>query len=101
MNNTVNPMALMAMAPATGQNKSTNGKSSSWYESMAQAWGETLDKQANRIESLSDTLQEGDDRPATITAISTESLRMSFMSTASHTAISSTGEALKAMAQKN
>lgn len=76
-------------------------KGSSWFESMAEAWGQTLDRQASAIENLSDQVSGGDDKPATITELSTESLRMSFLSNSSHTAITSAGEALKTMAQKS
>lgn len=97
MSNSINPLSVMAVAPTTGS-KNTSG---SWYEAMSQAWGETLDKQATKIESVSQLIKEGDDKPATITQLSTESLKMGFLSNSSHTSISSTGEALKTMAQKN
>lgn len=97
MSNSINPLSVMAVAPTTS-NKNTSG---SWYEAMSQAWGETLDRQATKIEGVSQLIKEGDDKPATITQLSTESLKMGFLSNSSHTSISSTGEALKTMAQKN
>lgn len=93
-----NPLFTLASAPLTGNNKPKGG---SWFESMAEAWGQTLDKQASNIEDLSGQISAGDDKPATITELSSESLRMSFLSNSSHTAISSAGEALKTMAQKS
>lgn len=100
MSNTMNsnPLFTLATTPLTGNHKPKGG---SWFESMAEAWGQTLDKQAGNIEDLSDQVSAGDDKPATITELSSESLRMSFLSNSSHTAISSAGEALKTMAQKS
>ena len=42
----------------------------------------------------------GSDSPSAITALSTESLRMSFLSDNSHTSLTSVGEALDTMARK-
>ena len=97
MSNSINPLAALAAAPAS----STKSKSGSWYQAMAEAWGETLDRQAGQIETLSDKVSAGDDKPAIITQLSAESLKMGFLSNSSHTAISSAGEALKTMAQKS
>lgn len=95
----INPLTVMATTP---QSSSTRNTSGSWFEAMAQAWGESLDKQASVIEEKSNALKDGgSDLPSTITELSTESLRMGFLSNSSHTAISSAGDALKTMAQKN
>lgn len=97
MSESINPLSMMAAAPMSG-NKNANG---SWYEAMAEAWGQTLDRQAADIESLADKVSGGDDKPATVTQLTAESLKMGFLSNSSHTALSSTGEALKTMAQKS
>jgi len=96
MSNSINPLSVLAAAPMAAD----KSKSGSWYEAMADAWGKTLDQQADNIETLSDKVSAGDDKPATITQ-SAESLKMGFLSNSSHTAISSAGEALKTMAQKS
>jgi hypothetical protein len=97
MSDSINPLSMMATAPmSTGKSKS-----GSWYEAMADAWGQTLDKQAGDIEALADQVSAGDDKPATITQLSAASLKMGYLSSSSHTALSSTGEALKTMAQKS
>ena len=97
MSNYTNPLAsMMAAAPMT-QQKSGKG---TWFEAMAQAWGQTLDAQASRIEQQSQVVSGGDDSPAAITELSTQSLKMSFLSNSSHTAISSVGQALETMARK-
>ena len=98
MSNYVNPLALIAAAPMT-QQKGTSG-SGSWFEAMAQAWGQALDKQADVIQQKSDAISGGNDTPSSITALTSESLKMSFLSNSSHTSISTVGQALDTMARK-
>ncbi len=96
MSNTLDSLSMVATAPMGAR----ESKGNTWFEAMADAWGQTLDRQAGDIEALSSRVSGGDDKPATITELSAQSLRMGFLSTSSHTAISSAGEALKTMAQK-
>jgi hypothetical protein len=96
MSDYVNPLALMAASPMTQQK---NG-SGTWFEALAQAWGQTLDKQADTIQKQSDIISGGNDTPAAITELSAQSLKMSFLSQSSHTSISSVGSALETMARK-
>ncbi|RQP21262.1 hypothetical protein [Piscinibacter terrae] len=96
MSDSINPLSVMATAPT-----SSDKKAGSWYQAMADAWGQTLDRQASSMETIADKISAGDDKPATITQLSAESLKMGFLSNTSHTALSSTGEALKTMAQKS
>ncbi|HSW05255.1 hypothetical protein [Aquabacterium sp.] len=98
MSNYVNPMSLIAATPMT-QNKSSGG--SSWFQALAQAWGEALDSQASVIQQKSDAIATGGtDNPSAITELTTESLRMSFLSNSSNTSISTVGQALETMARK-
>jgi hypothetical protein len=94
---TYNPtqLALVGSTPMTSQKKAE-----SFFEAMAQAWGEALDRQADKIVEQSDALSGGDDSPQRVTQLTTESLRMTFLSNSSHTAISSVGSALETMARK-
>jgi hypothetical protein len=92
--------AMAAMANAQYGSGIGKRKSDSWFEALADAWGRTLNAQATRIEDLSAAIGDGSDQPAVITELTAQSLRMGFLSTSSHTAISSGGEALKTMAQK-
>ena len=46
----------------TGSGSSSGG--GSWFEAMAQAWGQALDAQAGRIEDKSAQLSSGGDKPA-------------------------------------
>jgi len=94
MSDYINSTALVAATPLTQQ------KSSNWFEAMAQAWGQALDKQADLIQTKSDALQGGSDTPSALTELTTESLKMSFISNSAHTAISTGGEALQTMARK-
>jgi vacuolar-type H+-ATPase catalytic subunit A/Vma1 len=96
---TINPLSLMATAATQSTDKD---KSGTWYQAMARAWGETLDRQASTLEGLSSQIGEGGmDNPSTLTLMSAEALKMGFLSQSSHTTLSSTGEALKTMAQKS
>lgn len=79
---------------------STASGGGSWFEAMAQAWGQALDSQAGRIEEKSAQLSEGGDKPADVTELTAMSLKMTFLSNSSHTALSSVGSALETMARK-
>lgn len=100
MSNNVNPNALIAALPMTQQKGPSGQGGGSWFEAMAQAWGQALDKQAGKIEERSSALAEGVDDPKAITQLSAESLRMTFLANSSHTSISSVGSALETMARK-
>ena len=97
MSSYVNPMSAVATTPMT-QQKSNKG--SSWFEAMAEAWGQALDKQADVIQQKSDAISGGDDTPSSLTELTTQSLKMSFLSNSSNTSISSVGQALETMARK-
>ena len=72
----------------------------SWFEAMASAWGKALDRQADRIVEQSDLVAEGDDNPGQVNELQAEAQRMSFLSNASHTSITTIGSALDTMARK-
>lgn len=73
----------------------------SWFEAMAQAWGDALDTQAARITDMSHKIGvEGEDDPSSITMLTAESLRMQFLSNNAATATKSVGQALEALARK-
>lgn len=98
MSNNVNPLSLIALAPIPPQ-KSSNG-GSSFFEAMARAWGEALDRQAATIEQQSNAISSGNDTPQAITELTAQSLKMSFLSNSSHTAIGAVGQGLETMARK-
>jgi len=97
MSDSINPLSLVAAAPSTGK---SSGKADNWFEAMAEAWGRTLDAKADQLQATSERISGGDDRPATITELSAQSLQMSFMASSSHTSLSSVGTALETMARK-
>lgn len=99
MSNTINPLNMLAASPVAG-NKNASSSDASWFEAMADAWGQTLDAQASRIETQAKDVGKGLDNPSAITTLTAESLKMSFLSSSSHTAISSVGSALETMARK-
>jgi hypothetical protein len=99
MSHFIRPLFLLASAPMT-QQKSANGSHGGWFEAMAQAWGNALDKQADVIQQQSAVVSGGVDTPSAITELTAQSLKMSFLSNSSHTSISTVGQALETMARK-
>lgn len=98
MTTPTNLYALQSVVLTSPQPKSTGGD---FFEALARAWGEALDKQAQVIQEKSAALnQDGNDTPAAITELSAESARISFLANSSHTSLSESSEALKAVAQK-
>ena len=72
-----------------------------WYEAMATAWGETLNKQADVISDLSDQIgNQGQDDPKTMTLLTAQSMRMGFIASNASTSTSSVGKALETLARK-
>jgi hypothetical protein len=101
MSNTINPLSLMAAAPATGANSGKSQQDGSWFDAMAEAWSKTLDNEASRIETMSNDIGTGGtDNPSAITELTAETLKMSYLSNSSHTALTSVGSALETMARK-
>jgi hypothetical protein len=98
MSNYVNPLTLIALSPLPPKKESSGG--SSFFEAMARAWGEALDKQADLITQKSDAITAGDDKPQAITELTAQSLKMSFLANSSHSAISAVGQGLETMARK-
>jgi hypothetical protein len=82
------------ISPATTQ-------TGNFFEALARAWGEALDKQAQVIQEKSAVLnQDGNDTPGAMTELTAESAKIAFMANSSHTSMSESAEALKAVAQK-
>jgi hypothetical protein len=73
----------------------------SWYEAMAKAWGQALDRQAQEITQLSDQISVGgNDQPSQVTLLTAESMRFSYLATNASTATTSVGEALQTLGRK-
>ena len=101
-NGVTSGLGMMATAPL---NNSRPGKGQggpgTWFEALADAWGKTLDNQAQRIEQMGNEIgNQGSDNPSQITKLTAESMRMSFMANSSSSSIDSVGKALETMARK-
>ena len=93
---------LTSISPlAATQRPGDKPQGSSWLEAQAEAWGQTLDRQASRIEDLSAQISGGNDQPGVVTELSAAAQVMTFLSSAAHTSVSSSGEALKTLSQKS
>jgi hypothetical protein len=83
-----------------GPNVLNGGKAATWYEALAKAWGQSLDGQAGQLESLAQQINGGDDKPSTLTMLTTEAAKMQFIATSSSSSLNSVGTALETMARK-
>lgn len=95
-------LGMMAASPNLGSRGAGKGSGGpgTWFEALADAWGQTLDGQANRIEQMSNNVGQGGDNPSQITKLTAESMRMSFMAQSSSSSIDSVGKSLETMARK-
>jgi hypothetical protein len=95
-------LGMMAATPAIGGTGQHRNSSGTWFEALSDAWGQTLDTEASKIQTMSDNLgNQGSDNPSQITQLTAESLRMGFMSQSSQSSIDSVGKALETMARKS
>lgn len=100
-NSITSGLGTMATAPLTGNRMNKGENPGTWFEALADAWGQTLDGQASRIEQMSTEIgNQGQDNPSQITKLTAESMRMSFMANSSSSSIDSVGKALETMARK-
>lgn len=96
-------LGMMAASPllgTRGTGKSDQGDAN-WFQSLAEAWGRTLDGEAAKISGMSDQISGGQDNPSDITKLTAESMRMSFLSNSSSSSIDSVGKSLETMARKS
>src|SRR5690606_16506729 len=102
--NATDPNALttfIASANAgTTRKPASSGTSTSWYEAMAKAWGDTLDGQAGRVTALSDAIANGGDQPSNMVQLTAESLRMQFISNNAATSQNAVGHALETLGKR-
>lgn len=101
MSNQINGNLSMMAASPLNANRPKGSGSGEWFEALSQAWGQTLDQQASKIESMSGQISNGSDNPSQITKLTAESMRMSFLANSSSSSIDSVGKALETMARKN
>ncbi len=98
--NDISTGQVVAMLNTSSTGNNTAKKGSSWFEQMADAWGDALNTQATRIVDQADKVAGGFDTPSEITELTAESLRMNFISNSSHTSLTSVGSALETLARK-
>lgn len=84
----------------SGAGAPSQATTQSWYEAMAQAWGQAMNNQAQVITNLSDQINSGQDTPAQITQLTAESLRFSYLATNASTSTSSVGDGLESLGRK-
>ena len=98
-----NALGALSVAPTTGSARRASGasESGSWFEAVAEAWGKTLDHQAQRITDMSAQITDGQDQPSQVAQLTAESLRFSFLSNSESSSVDSIGRALETMARKN
>ena len=103
MSNTITTgLTNISLSPLTGNKMHKGSAPGTWFEALADSWGQTLDKQATRIEAMSNEVgNNGSDNPSQIVKLTAESMRMSFMANSSSSSIDSVGKALETMARKN
>ena len=91
-------MAVQMLANSNGDKSS--GKGRNWYETMAEAWGQTLNNHANGMIDRAEAIGTGDDSPMNLTMFSAEAMRMNVLSQSAHSAVTTLGSALETMARK-
>jgi hypothetical protein len=82
---------------SSGTDLNTGG---SWYQALATAWGNALDRQASTIEDYSERVNGGDDKPGTIAQLTAEAHKMSFLANSESSSVGAVGQALETMARK-
>lgn len=80
---------------------SKDQKSSSWFEALAQAWGDVMDKQAADMQIRSEQIGTGQDQPSQMLLLSAEAQRFGFTATNASTACNSIGDALETLGKKS
>ena len=96
-----NDLNIGMSAASTMASKSKSGSSDeSWFKAMSEAWGKALDDQAAIIVARSEQLDLGNDSPSDVAMLTADSLKMSFLSNSSHTAMTSVGTSLETLARK-
>jgi hypothetical protein len=76
------------------------GGGASWYEAMAQAWGQVMDGQAAKVTSASDAISSGNDSPSAMVTLTAEAQKMAFMAQNASSSVNAIAEALETLATK-
>lgn len=99
MSSPVNPLNVLAVAQSTPPKPAS--KTGSFFEAMARAWGEALDKQAATIEQQSNLINSsGEDQPSALIELSAQSMKMQFLASSAQTSNSAVGTSLETLSRK-
>lgn len=84
-------------AASGASGSSGGGDGASWFEAIANALGNALNKQADKIKALSSTITDANasDKPKTMTDLNAASQKMAFMTQSATEVIQTIGKALK------
>ncbi|MFM9829135.1 MAG: hypothetical protein ACKVOB_10405 [Sphingomonas sp.] len=101
MPNTVNTSTIASAALIDQQRPSSRTATPNWFEAFASAWGSALNNQADKVVQQADLIgNQGDDSPSTITLLTAQSLRLSFLSNSAQSSIDAVGKGLETTARK-
>jgi len=90
---------------AAAVEQSKNGKPAksempTWYSSLANAWGNALDRQAEKTVSLAQQLSNGNNGPGQALQVSAATQQLTFLCTAASNVSNSIGQALETLGRK-
>ncbi len=94
-------LKLNAQSAGGGRDKASQSESASWYQALAEAWGQALDQKAQQITNQADVIREGVNSPSEITMLTAMSLEYQFLSNSAATSNNSVGQGLESIARKN
>ena len=99
----INGAAPLFVTPQTVNKSSGKGQgAATWYEALAQAWGQVLDNKAGElVASSNDIGNNGLNNPSAILKASALAQEFSFLSSQSATATNSIADGLQAVAKRS
>lgn len=90
----------LLITPPQSAGKRGGAQGTSWYEAMAQAWGQVMDGQAAKVTSAADAIASGNDSPSAMVTLTAEAQKMAFMAQNASSSVNATAEALETLATK-
>lgn len=99
--NEIDAINGLSVATANNDTERADEKSkNSWYMAMTKAWGNSLDRQAGTIETMSEGLNNGQDKPSDLILLTAEAQKMGFLTNSASSAVNSVGKAAETLARK-
>ena len=92
----------MFIAPQSYSDAKTKGPGSgNWYEALAEAWGQVMDKKAGELVAASDQIgNDGNNNPSAMIKASALAQEFAFTSNMAATSNSSVGQGLEAVSKR-